>query len=437
MKLQKLATTAIVALAVIVTLSATAPGFASTSTGASGSVSKDLGTKKITLTIDGDAGAIGVVKQLAPGFEKLHPNVTIKTGGTGFKDYYKQLPLLLKSTSSPDLVAVPAVTNLVKDHLLYNLTPYVSLYHWNKIYSAGQLGDYSVGKNLTSLGGSETIAVPGGYYVVGIYWNKKLAAQAGITSAPTTFADFESDLAKAKAAGELPIQLGNTDGSAQWILQEASQSFAGSDKIRNWIWGTPGSTIDLPGVTKAATTLADWVTAGYTPTPSQINGQSGEDAAGKFAAGVGVFLFSGNWDATNIGKALNTDAGYFTFPGPKGVAPVGSSALGVSAKTKNPNAAAAFLNYFHSAKASQVFFDNGLIPQNVSSLKPATNAVTNDIARAFAKVHADNGSVPALSNATPSGLDVLTKNLSDLMAGNITVATFISNLQANWQQTNR
>ena len=422
-----------------VSASAVAPSSSSgsplTSASSSGSPLTSVGTSPVTLHIFADTGTATTVQQLVPGFEKAYPNVTVKIASEGFSDFYKALPLTLASGNSADLVAIPAVTNLAKDHLLYNLNPYAQAYGWNNVYSSGQLGDYSVGSDLTTLGGNQLIALPGGYYVVGIYWNKTLGAKIGMAAPPTTLAEFQSDLAKAKAAGELPIQLGNSDASGQWILQEAAQSLAGSASVRSWIYGQPGSTFSTPGDLQAATLLQTWVKDGYTPPATTVSGQAGADAAGLFSKGQGLFIFDGNWDATTIGKALGSNVGYFSFPGAMGVAPVGSSALGVSAKTKIPNVAAAFLNYFHAPAADQVWFNAGQIPEDVSKLTPSSNSVANDVAAAYVKIHADNGAVPALSNATSSMLDTLRQNIDQLVAGGETPSGLLSALETDWKKS--
>ncbi len=49
--------------------------------------------------------------------------------------------------------------------------------------------------------------------VVGFWYRKDLFAKSGITSAPTTIPQLESDNAKLKAHGITPIGLG---GQAQW-----------------------------------------------------------------------------------------------------------------------------------------------------------------------------------------------------------------------------
>jgi ABC-type glycerol-3-phosphate transport system substrate-binding protein len=425
---------ATVGAALLITLSACAPGGTS-SAATSETPSKDLSSDKVTLTVVTTPESGAPLDKIIAAFEKKHPNIMVVNKKTTFDDYNKQLPLQLASNSSPDLALINFVGNMAKDKLLLPLNPYKKLYGWDKVYSPGELGDYSMQDNLVGAGGSDLVALPTSFYLVGVYYNKALAKQAGISIPPTSYEDFVSDLAKAKSAGLLPLQLGNAQGHAFFTIQEIGQSIDGADKARDWVWGKSGNTFDTAGNRKGVQSLVEWNKVGYIPSSTEVNGTDLADAVGKFTSGKGTFFVDGNWDGATIAKAMGDNVGFFTFPGQKATGAGGSAAYAISARSKHPNAAAAFLDFFQSAEASQAEFDSGFLPKNVSALTPPSSPVMSDILTNFAKVSSDNGGVDAYANATASMNDTLIKTTQDLLSGATDPNTLITTVQADWAKS--
>ena len=435
MKSWKVPVTALVGAALLMTLGACAPGGTSSAAVTTETPSKDLGSEEVTLTVVTTPESGAPLDKIIAAFEEKHPNITVVNKKTTFDDYNKQLPLQLASDSSPDLALINFVGNMAKDNLLLPLNPYTQLYGWDEVFSPGELGDYSMQDNMVGSGGSNLVALPTSFYLVGVYYNKDLAEQAGITIPPTSYDDFVSDLAKAKSAGLLPLQFGNAQGHAGFTIQEVGQSIDGADSARDWVWGKPGNTFDTEGNRKGVQSLVDWNEAGYFPSATEVNGTDLADAVGKFTAGQGTFFIDGNWDSATIDKAMGDNVGFFTFPGEKATAAGGSAAYAISAKSKHPNAAAAFLDFFHSPEASEAVFEYGFLPKNVSALTAPEGSVQNDILTSFGEVSADNGGVGAYANATASMNDTLTKTTQDLLSGSTDPDSLIEAVQADWTKS--
>jgi raffinose/stachyose/melibiose transport system substrate-binding protein len=431
MKSWKVPATAFVGAALLLGLSACAPG-GNVAAATSEAPSKNIGTEKVTLTVVTTPESGAPLEKIITAFEKKYPNITVENKKTTFDDYNKQLPLQLASNSSPDLALINFVGNTAKDKLLLPLNPYKDLYGWDKVYSPGELGDYSMQDNLVGSGGSNLVALPTSFYLVGVYYNKDHAKKAGITIPATSYDGFVSDLAKAKGAGLLPMQFGNAQGHAGFTIQEIGQSIDGADKARDWVWGKAGSTFDTEGNRKGVQSLVDWNKAGYFPSATEVNGTDLSDAVGKFTKGKGTFFIDGNWDGATIDKTMGKNVGFFTFPGQKATAAGGSAAYAISAKSKHPNAAAAFLDFFHSSEASTAEFESGFLPKNVSTLTAPEGSVLSDILTSFGKVSADNGGVDAYANATASMNDTLTKTTQDLLSGATDPAALIKAVQADY-----
>lgn len=389
----------------------------------------------VTLTLATSENA-GLTKGLIAAFEELHPNIKINLKYTDYKDYNSGLDLQLASDSSPDIVLLNMVGSTVKDNLLLNLDPYAHAYGWDKIYPSSQLEQWQVGSDGATLGTGHLWAAPAGFSMVGVFYNKTIAAQLGITSPPTTTDEFQAYLRTAHAAGKLGLQLANLDGHSAFIVQSYADAIDGAPSAAKWFNGVKGATFDTPGNIQGAQQLAEWAQDGETS--AAANGTDLPSAVSNFVKGQGLFLVDGNWDAAEIDKGMPNGVGFVPFPkasdGGKYAAVGGSIAYAISARSKNPDAAAAFLNFWSSSRAAQVQIANGFMPTDSSSVI-ASDGLMGDLVDAWNKVNKDNGLVGFYANVTASMNDTLTSASQSLMAGKTTAQQYISSVQADWTQT--
>ena len=104
--------------------------------------------------------------------------------------------------------------------------------------------------------------------MTGVFYNKELAAQIGMTAPPTTVAEFEALLAAAKDAGLQPIMQWNataSGGGLAFPLQNLMAAYGPTEPINDWIFQKPDATIDTPANLTAAEHLQQWVEAGLLP----------------------------------------------------------------------------------------------------------------------------------------------------------------------------
>ena len=98
--------------------------------------------------------------------------------------------------------------------------------------------------------GSGTLYAMGlNYSLTGIFYNKTLAAQIGMTEPPKTVAEFDDLLAKAKEAGLQPIMQWGSAKSGMGLafpLQNLMAAYGPVGPINDWIFQKPGATIDTP-----------------------------------------------------------------------------------------------------------------------------------------------------------------------------------------------
>ncbi|MYW01960.1 extracellular solute-binding protein [Streptomyces sp. SID3343] len=389
------------------------------------------GQARLKLVSTPESGA--AIKAVIQAFQAKHPNIRIDYQDTNYDDYNKSLNLSLASDQAPDIALLNSVGATVKDKLVRDLSPYAASYGWDKTYPSSQLDQWRVDVDGSTLGRGGLYAAPAGFSLVGVYYNKAVAAKLGITAPPASLAEFEADLGKAKQAGEVPLQLGNSEGHASFAIQLMGQSADGAEAAAKWVFGQKGATFDTPGNRAAVDRVADWSRNGYLP--KGVNGTDLQGAVDKFTKGEGLFFIDGNWDAKKIADKLGKDAGFFAFPAPKATTIGTSVAYAVSAKTKHPDAAAAFLDFLRSPEASAEEFKAGFMPADLSAAKPETGSLMADIVAAWARVDADNGLVGFNNNATATMNDKLTSAGQELIAGKSDTAGFVSAVQGEWAKT--
>src|SRR5947207_2239422 len=265
-------------------------------------------------------------------------------------------PRLLSRDTPPDLIRVPSMVTLVKDGLLKNLDDYVTAFGWDK-FPAAQLAQNRVASDGTR--GSGSLYAAGlNYSLTGVFYNKKLAQQIGMTAPPKTVAEFEDLLAKAKTAGLQPIMMWNataSGGGLAFPLQNLMAAYGPTQPINDWIFEKPGATIDTSTNLTAAQHLQQWVKAGYFP--KDANAIEYTDANARFGKGEGVFMFNGDWQDAAYDKDFAGNVGFFVFPsGTDGGSVAAMSApltYGIAAKAKNADCAAFFLNWVATNDAAR------------------------------------------------------------------------------------
>ena len=401
------------------------------------SVSTKLTKRAITLTIADETG-FPLTDKLAEEFTKQYPNVKFKINRDSFANLTANSPRLLASRNAPDLIRLPTIGDTVKNKLLLNLDPYFKAYGWDQ-WSAAQLSGLRV--NADNVRGSGSLYQLGlGYSITGVFMNLNHAKKLGITAPPQTLAEFEADLALAKAANIIPIMAGDKDGVVNFDVQALINVYGDRQKLSDWIYNVPGATYDTPGAVKGADKIREWADKGYFP--SDINAIDYFTFITRFASGEGLFSFNGNWEAANVQKNLGANAKFFLFPpvtkGGKHVAMGAANSFSVPAKSRNKDAIVYFLNWIHTnAKARQITLDiTGATPggdPKTALPTVAPGSLIEDGLKMAAQLSKDNGYIDFMANAT-AGIyaNAIIPQSQLLVGGKITGKEFVTVVQASY-----
>jgi len=289
-------------------------------------------------------------KNVAAEFQKKHPGVTVKVVPFQNEALKTKIPISLQSSSPPDVFQEwggGQLVDQVKAHKVANLTKYVK--SWIK-----NIGGSAAGWQVNG----QQYGIPYNVGVVGFWYNKDLFAKAGISSPPTTWPDFLSDVAKLKTAGIAPIAIGGKDkwpDAFYWdylavklcsktVIQQSAVSY----NFTNPCWLQAGNYVQQLLDAKP-------FNEGFLATPAQ---QGATSSAGLVANGKAAMELQGHWNP-GVMQPLTPDnkipafLGWFPFPNVPGSKALPGSLLGggdgfaCSIKAPEPTCAQ-FLAYIDS-----------------------------------------------------------------------------------------
>ena len=242
-------------------LAATAAlALAACSSGSSSGGSSGSGTTTLKLVVaDYGTGASNASAKYWDGivtaFEKVHPDIKVNVTSIAWTNFDQQVQTMIQNKQYPDITEGDYFSNYAQDGLLYSASEVLSN-PGNLLPAFKAQGTY----NGTQYGMPFTTSSRT------LFYNKKLFTQAGIASAPQTWADVESDAAKITKLGDVGfgLPLGAEEAQAESLL---------------WMLGDGGGyqtagkyTINSAANVTAFTYLKGLVSAGDTePNPGTVN----------------------------------------------------------------------------------------------------------------------------------------------------------------------
>ncbi|NLU68989.1 extracellular solute-binding protein [Streptomyces sp. HNM0574] len=376
------------------------------------------------------------IERLNAEFEKKYPNVRIQRVARSFDDLKTTLKLAVSGNNPPDVVQVnqgyPDMVAFVRAGLLTPLDTYAGIYEWNTRYPGTLLDLNRVSADAERFGTGRLYGISQTGEYIGVYYNKDVLRKAGVEP-PETWREFTGALPEIKKAGELPVQFGNLDKyPAIHTFGVLQNQAGGAENARETVLGGDG--FDERPVREAARTLADWTRRGYLP--KAANGTGYDDAAKRFADGEGAFLVTGTWQLADLKKPMGDALGFMPPPPAKaGEAPVTTGGQGlawsVTAKSRHPEVAAAYLDFLTGEHAADVMTEEGVLPAvpGAAAKRVPEDSPDGRMIEGWRRLSAADGLVPYLDYTTPGFYDLLAADLQGVLDGSITPGRFADGLQ--------
>jgi raffinose/stachyose/melibiose transport system substrate-binding protein len=398
-------------------------------------------SEPVTLVVEDveTTGRNAVMEQLNKEFMELYPNVTIERIKSDFNDLANKQALTMTGPNPPDVneiaVSTDTFSKFATEGLIIPLDTYAEEFGWLERLPSSLLDrarfDADGQINSGALYGTFPIV-----NLVGVFYNKDKLAELGL-EVPATFEDFEAALATAKAAGEIPMMLGNLTGfSAGHALSLVMNQNVSSEDITSWTdKGKPPSYNSKPFL-DTVTHFQGWGLNDYFE--PEFNAVSYDDATARFGKGEGVFRPGGTWLTSNLGEALGSSVGFFPMPAsatplfPKPQIEGGGQLWAISGKSENPDVAAAYLDFMTSQRGGEILVENGHVPAFTMDPLPVIEpGVTKDVFDATQLVASSYNISPFIDTATPSMLDTSNANQQLLLVGKMTPQEMVESEQAD------
>ena len=406
-------------------------GAAPAANAAAEEVSTDIPEDEVSLDLAFVDGP-DLVDALIAAFTEENPQVSIDAEFTTFADYVTQITLTMTSDAAPDIAQFNpgAMRDLIAADELVPLDAYAEAYGWEDTFPAVSLAQLTADESGQVFGIGNLWAVPVGLSLTGLFYNKAVAEELGISEPPATLEELEEQMALASEAGIDPLMVGALDSAGIHLWAALINVMMPAEDYRDWVNGAPGGTIVTDEALAATEQLVEWAEAGYYN--ESANGIGQADATAQFAAGESLFLINGNWAASQIDQEMGEDAGFILFPAPAPDDPARGSGFSVSysisARSENPDVVAAFFDFLGSAEAAPIIAEGGFLPPNVEAA-PELGGVLTELTVEYRAVVADDGINAFPDFAAPAMLDALVAGIQSLIAGRMEPADFLDGLQ--------
>ncbi|MFJ9575778.1 extracellular solute-binding protein [Streptomyces sp. NPDC101191] len=351
--------------------------------------------------------------QISSAFTTRHPNVAIHTTSLENEAFKSKLTATTSSGKLPDVFQTwggGVLQQQVDAGLVEDLT---DLLDWSSDLTPVSLQAYRFG--------GRTYGVPYDIGMVGFWYNKKLFAKAGITTPPSTWAEFLDDVRKLKAAGITPIALA---GKEKWP--------------GHYYWAYLAMRVGgLPALQKAATTK-DFTGAGFVqagahlkelvdlqPFQTAFLGAGYATPGGQAATmgnGKAAMELMGQWAPSvqkDAGADLGADLGFFPFPSVDGgvgqATEVFGGGGGFALRKGAPKEALDFLKFFVLENESKLLASKGYLPVVKGAESQLTDADRKVVAASLVRA---TGFQLYLDQAYPPAVgQEVNDSVADLIAG--------------------
>ncbi|QMU79211.1 extracellular solute-binding protein [Streptacidiphilus sp. PB12-B1b] len=327
----------------------------SKSTATSGSSSTSASGKTLTVWLMTGDNPAGWVSSVTADFKAANPGVKLNIQIQQWTNIVQKVTAALSQNNPPDVIDIGNTQ-----------TPYYAaaggLMDITALKSALGGDGWTASMNGSAVYNGKQYAAP--WYAGGraVMYNKKLWAAAGLTSTPTTMAEYISDLNKLKTTSG--VQSALYLPGQYWYFFDGLLQQAGAN-IATQSGGTWTGTLSSPAALAAAQQFKTLQAYGTAPKDQTETNQDSFFEKGN----VATMIAMGYEQATIAAAApsLANEIGWFPIPsdtaGTPGKTFLGGSNLAISAKSQNATLAQSFLKIALDQKNESMFAkDSGFLP---------------------------------------------------------------------------
>jgi raffinose/stachyose/melibiose transport system substrate-binding protein len=149
-------------------------------------------------------------------------------------------------------------------------------------------------------------------------------------------------------------------------------------------------------------------------------------------------MLGGNWNAATAKDGLGDDAAFFDMPpgeSGKHVA-IGSASLPmhISAKTKQPDVAAAYLDYITGPSAGPALVDTQQVPAATDGTAEPSDELGRQVKQGWDTLVDDGGLTLFPDWSSPTMLQTMGQSFQEMLAGRTSPQDVISRTQDDWEE---
>ncbi len=347
-------------------------------------------------------------------FEAEHPDVTVEVEHQTFEQIQKNAKIVLTGDDVPDVMEYnkgnATAGQLAAQGLLTPLTDVAEEKGWAEKLP-GSLQTTAKYDEAGLMGSGDWYGVPNYGEFVGLYYNKKMFADAGV-EVPTTLADLETAMQTFKDAGTTPLAEAGAEYPLGQLWYELVLANADRDFVDAFQLFSEDVDFHGPEMTAATEKLDQWVKAGYVAGDSA--GLTAEDMGVSFINGTYPMMVSGSWWFGRLAEEVKDDWGQVNFPG-NTLHPGSSGNLWVvPAKADSPTLAEEFIDITLRPEVQDVLAQEGGLPV-AGDATTITDERTKELTENFQAILDEDGLAYYPDWPVPGYYDVLVSQLQSLV----------------------
>lgn len=405
----------------LLALTAMALGTALLATGCAATSTNNDGSKTV-LTVYGWKGGDAEpanVKEINAAFEKANPDIELKYEFIPSSGYVQRVQSELLAGNTADVI----------------MTDSAKVQDWG---SSGYLEDLSSQSWVSGVrdeikpfveNSAKTYALPMEVIGISLFANNDLLKQAGISTPPTTWPEFEADLQQLKDAGITPISLANKGGwTGSSVLNAIAATLVYKDHPsfdEDFLAGKASFSLWKSSLQQ----MIDLQTQGFVDYKSELGVDEWSTGISDFQAGKSAFYLQGAWNQSTFTNAGMNDS-FIPWPATDTADSNANLFVGtmwsVNAKSEVKDAAEKYLEFWSDSSNALPYLE----AENAVSPFTDGESPSTDATKSFVDaVNAGNYRIlPSNTWFSASGEKTLQEQVQALWLGQQTIDQTVKNL---------